>query len=119
MTRGVDGFRSDKGYGRLYVRGTGYAAGGLALRSRHRWVWEQAHGPIPKGMVIMHTCDNPAVELTHLRSCTLAARISSPGRRAASVNYYDTWHMNHPSSGKYPWVPVMAIDSGGLSDVFP
>lgn len=26
----------------------------------HRWAWERAHGPIPRGMEVMHTCDNPA-----------------------------------------------------------
>lgn len=25
----------------------------------HVWVWEQINGPVPKGMFIMHRCDNP------------------------------------------------------------
>jgi hypothetical protein len=25
----------------------------------HRWVWEQVHGPIPTGVLILHRCDNP------------------------------------------------------------
>ena len=29
----------------------------------HRYVWEKANGPVPKGMVVMHKCDN--------RYCTL------------------------------------------------
>jgi hypothetical protein len=34
----------------------------------HRYVWERANGPIPKGMVIMHTCDNRAcTNLEHLQ----------------------------------------------------
>lgn len=35
----------------------------LSLNKRrvraHRFVWELLYGPIPKGMVVMHTCDNP------------------------------------------------------------
>ena len=25
----------------------------------HRWAWEQANGPIPEGMYVLHHCDNP------------------------------------------------------------
>lgn len=39
----------------------------------HRWVWEQVNGPIPEGMVVMHTCDNPPCFLyEHLRLGTIA-----------------------------------------------
>src|SRR5688500_2689569 len=32
-----------------------------------RYLWTQARGPIPAGMVLRHTCDNPAcVNLNHL-----------------------------------------------------
>ena len=49
----------------------------LSINSRetfaHRWTWEQANGPIPRGMVVMHICDNPpCVELSHLRLGTHA-----------------------------------------------
>jgi len=34
----------------------------------HRLAWEEAHGPIPKGMVVMHLCDNPpCYNVEHLR----------------------------------------------------
>ena len=37
----------------------------------HRLVWESSNGEIPKGMVIMHTCDNPSCfNLKHLRMGT-------------------------------------------------
>lgn len=34
----------------------------------HRAVWENAHGPIPEGLVVMHICDNPpCYRLSHLK----------------------------------------------------
>ena len=51
---------------------TGYAAkwNGVVgkMQYHHRFVYEQHNGPIPKGMVIMHTCDNPpCINIDHLR----------------------------------------------------
>ena len=34
----------------------------------HRLMWMQDNGPIPDGMVVMHTCDNPpCINIEHLR----------------------------------------------------
>jgi len=34
----------------------------------HRWAWEKFNGPIPKGMYILHRCDNPpCINPLHLR----------------------------------------------------
>jgi hypothetical protein len=47
------------GYGHLRVRGR--------LRVAHRVVWELAHGPIPAGMLVLHSCDNPScIAIEHL-----------------------------------------------------
>ena len=55
------GYRTEKGYG-IYKR-----------RRIHRWVWEQAHGAIAAGLVVMHRCDNPpCFRLSHLRLGTIA-----------------------------------------------
>lgn len=53
-------YRTPTGYGRKQIKGRSLEA--------HRYVWEQAHGPIPQGMHVMHICDvRDCVELTHLR----------------------------------------------------
>jgi hypothetical protein len=48
----------------------GYAVasyGGKQSRA-HRVAWLKAHGEIPKGLSVLHSCDNPAcVNLGHLR----------------------------------------------------
>jgi hypothetical protein len=42
------------GYGKLGVEGENRWV--LA----HRFSWEKAHGEIPEGMYVLHTCDNPS-----------------------------------------------------------
>ena len=48
-----------KGYGQFCLDGKTVRA--------HRFAWEAVHGRIPKGMQVMHKCDNPAcVNIDHL-----------------------------------------------------
>ena len=46
-----EGSRNRDGYGRYPVGGSWVGA--------HRVAWEQEYGPIPKGMSVLHHCDNP------------------------------------------------------------
>lgn len=50
---------NSKGYGSLWWDGR------LGVATRLQWI--DKRGPIPKGMCVLHTCDNPAcIEITHL-----------------------------------------------------
>lgn len=42
---------NSNGYGRLYIRGRRLGA--------HRWAYIFTHGEIPRGLEILHRCDNP------------------------------------------------------------
>lgn len=58
------------GYGVLAAR---QGDGSRRKMYAHRWVWEAANGPIPKGMVIRHRCDNrPCFRLSHMEIGTVA-----------------------------------------------
>lgn len=65
-------------------------AGRVAVKA-HRWSWTRANGPIPDGLMILHTCDVPAcVEPSHLYAGTASDNyrdmrergrwVRSPGR---------------------------------------
>lgn len=61
-----EGNINSAGYGTLYVAITSDNKSGCL--NAHRLVWMQDNGPIPDGMVIMHTCDNRlCVNVEHLR----------------------------------------------------
>lgn len=53
------GHLTKKGYGHIRCLGP--------MRYVHRVIWEEANGPVPDGMSVLHKCDNRACrELDHL-----------------------------------------------------
>lgn len=51
-----------------------------------RYVWEKINGPIPKGLVLRHTCDNPAcVNRDHLLLGTHADNVADRVARGRSA----------------------------------
>lgn len=74
------GFRDAKGYGRITVDNVACKA--------HRVAWEVANGrPVPPGMHVRHSCDNPpCIDPAHLSVGTPAQNVADMdvrGRRAA------------------------------------
>lgn len=50
--------RDRDGYG-IFWGGERYPTGGNKMVKAHRWGYESLHGPIPEGMKVCHSCDNP------------------------------------------------------------
>ena len=72
------GAKAGRGYGQRKVDGRWVYV--------HRLTWEEAHGSIPVGMVVMHTCDNPpCYELEHLRLGTQADNVADMRAKGRSA----------------------------------
>jgi hypothetical protein len=67
--------------------GYGVVRRGGRTRRAHREMWEQVNGPIPDGMVLLHSCDNPpCIRLSHLSLGTQAENVAdmiAKGRHVA------------------------------------
>jgi hypothetical protein len=93
------GFRDSKGYGLMTVKGV--------VRAAHRVAWERANEPIPQGMVVMHTCDNPpCCNPEHLKLGTQAENVRDriekgrgKGARALDLVKHPQWGERPKSAG--------------------
>lgn len=72
--------RNNKGYGLFRPGGT------APKRLSHRLAYEAIHGRIPKGAIILHSCDNPAcVNPDHLRPGTHKDNVADMDKRGRRV----------------------------------
>ena len=73
------GSSESKGYGQIRIDGK--------LVKAHRFAWEIANGPIPAGMLVLHSCDNPrCVNPDHLRVGTHVDNMADMDARNRRVN---------------------------------
>lgn len=73
------GSTTEGGYGRFRYNGKSCRA--------HRVAWELTNGPIPTGMEVMHSCDNPpCVNPRHLSLGTVKDNAEDRCRKGRSVN---------------------------------
>lgn len=63
------GHKNSLGYGQFGMNGKNVRA--------HRYAWEQVYGPIPDGLCVCHTCDNPpCINVEHLFLGTITDNIA-------------------------------------------
>jgi len=68
-----EGYRDKDGYGTI------------GRRKAHRVAWASVHGPIPEGMLVLHSCDNPpCVNVNHLHLGTHADNMREKSERNAA-----------------------------------
>lgn len=100
------GALTPSGYGSLRVNRVAYYT--------HRLSWEQANGPIPKGLVIDHICRNPScLNVDHLRAITQAQNMQNLGETnsvntsgARGVFWVESakrWNVKVGHNGKSHW----------------
>lgn len=86
-----DGRKDPAGYGLSTYQVDGTTPGKKSPRGAHRVVYELLVGPIPKGLILMHSCDNPpCCNPAHLSPGTQLDNIRdrvSKGRCAVGEKY--------------------------------
>lgn len=81
------GCRTGAGYGQIGAQGT------REILYTHRVSWELHNGPIPKGLFVLHRCDNPSCcNPAHLFAGTHLENMQDCHAKGRSV------HFTHPNS---------------------
>lgn len=80
---------ASNGYGKRQLHGRTVGA--------HRAAWEEAHGPIPDGLFVLHRCDNPpCCNVEHLFLGTHADNMRDMARKGRGVVRRGVDHPNSP-----------------------
>jgi hypothetical protein len=109
-TGGVD----KDGYGKFQVS-VGYRSQ-VHLRA-HRFAWEDVHGPLPAGMLLLHSCDTPSCaneghvrpgsQLENIRDATGRGRRATGDRHSnAKLRAVDVWSMRRKHAKGWSFVAL-------------
>ena len=91
------GARTAGGYGQKMIAGKRIYM--------HRFVWAEAYGPIPKGMHVLHRCDNPpCINVSHLFLGTHADNVADMIAKGRGGNRGET-----NGNAKLTWEDAEAI----------
>lgn len=86
----MGGRTAARGYGQLKIEGR--------MRLAHRISWELANGPVPQGVDVLHSCDNPpCVRASHLFLGTQQDNAADMVRKSRGLTAAQQAAIQHPT----------------------